>query len=114
MNQKQYEALVAKITAGWPSDRYEIIDPQKIILTCEHGGFIKVARTFVEDKADLTPEIVAMFDNKLLIQYTEDLEAGSYKNLGYYIHKGSLPENPRMVEALKELQFRIQIGDILG
>ena len=59
-----------------------------------------------------------MFQNKLLIQWTDDLKKASYKNLGFYIHKGEMPElqctdGEPMKEALIEFGRRIQIGAVL-
>ena len=116
MNQTQYQELADKCKAGWPEDRITVKDEHTLLLECEEGGWIKVARMVVpeEDKAGFPAEMLAMFHDRLLIQYTENLDAPSYKNLGFYIHKGEMPKNPKMLEALKELTFRIQLGSALA
>ena len=117
MNRNKFDEIKRKVLAGWPSDRYAVPEPTRILLTCENGTFIKVALMEMPEELLNDPSLPQMtkdmLHNKLLIQWTDDLKADHYNNLGWYMSKKKWPENEAMKEALKEFSFRIQIGAAL-
>lgn len=114
MERERFEEFKRKVLAGWPSDRYTMPEQTKILLTCENGTFIKVAlMEMPEELLNEVPQMTKdMLHNKLLIQWTEDLKAVHYANLGRYILQEKWPENEAMKEALREFGFRMQLGAV--
>ena len=93
-------------------------EPDRLIVQCEDdAGYLKFARMVMPDELLNDPEVPQMtkdmFQNKLLIQWTNDIEACIYKNIARILRGDEeCPEGP-INEALKELSFRIQIGSVL-
>lgn len=116
MGREKYNEIIAKVRRGWASDRItgliETDTGVRTILTCENGTFIKIA--LMEVPEDAPAQMRDLMHNKLLIQWTDDLEASSYKNLARYIAKDEMPPEGSMREALQELAARVHIGNILG
>lgn len=117
MNRDKFDEIRRKILVGWPSDRYTVPESTRILLTCENGTFIKVALMELPEELLKDPDFPQMtkdmLHNKLLIQWTPDLEAKNYRNLGRYISKNEWPEDEAMKEALKEFSLRVQVGAAL-
>lgn len=116
MTQERYEKLMVTFLAAWPKDRVKKVSDTEHILTCDNGTFIKVARMCIpdEDFKEVTQSVISLMHNKLLIQWTDDLNKAAYKNLGHYIQKEEYPGLKEMSDALKELMFRVKIGDVLS
>lgn len=101
----------AKIRAGWAEDRIIEETQSKIVVQCENGAYLVYQRMEVPPELKGMP-VAAMFDGKVLFQFTEDLDASSYNNVTAEI-AGKREAKGRVLEALKELVFRIKIGDVL-
>lgn len=100
----------AKIRAGWPEDRIISEDPNKIIVQCENGAYLKYARFDLPEELKGTPA-AKIFQGKVMIQFTEDLEAETYRNVTAEAF-GKRKAEGRVLEALKEFSFRVQIGGV--
>lgn len=118
MNRADFDKAKAKILKGWAPDRVTIRDKVTILLKCQNGSYIKFALMEMPDELLNDPEVPQMtkdmLHNKLLIQWTPNLGAQHYKNLGWYIHKKEWPENEAMKEAMQEFGFRVHIGTVLA
>jgi len=101
----------AKIRAGWPEDRIISEEQDRIIVKCENGAYLKYSRFELPEELKETPA-AAMFQGKVMIQFTEDLEAKTYENVTAEA-AGIREAKGKVLEALKEFGFRIKIGDVL-
>lgn len=123
MNQKKYDEIIAKVKAGWPPDRIisltstQLPSKNRLILRCANDSIIRFSLMELPKELLNDPDFPAMtrkqLHNKLLIQWTDDLDAKTYRNLGAYIYMNEIPKNEAMKEALEELSFRVQIGEHL-
>lgn len=120
MNIEEFRKLMVKVKTFWPDDKIiEDInkpDEQKLIVQCENGSYVlfKLMMLSNELLEDLPQMTVDLMHEKLLIQYTDDLDRSTYQNLGRYIANKEYPSDKIMKEAMKELAFRINIGDFFA
>lgn len=101
----------AKIRAGWPEDKIISEDQNSITVQCENGAYLRYSRFEIPEELKGTPA-AKMFQGKVMIQFTEDLKAATFNNVTMEI-AGKRKAKGRVLEALKEFGFRIQIGDVL-
>ena len=110
MDRETFRRGKAKIRAGWAEDRVISEDQDKIVVQCENGAYLIYRRMEVPSELKGTP-MGEMFDGKVMFQYTEDLNQETYENVTSEL-AGKREAKGRVLEALKELLFRIKIGDI--
>jgi len=111
MNKETFREGKAKIRAAWPEDRIIREEQDRIIVQCKNGAYLKYARFEIPPELKDTPA-GKMFDGKVMIQFTEDLEAETYENVTAEAF-GKRKAEGRVLEALKEFSFRVQIGAAL-
>lgn len=110
MDVETFSKGKAKIRAGWASDRIISEEANKIVVQCENGAYLIYRRMEVPEELKGSP-MAKMFDGKIMIQFTEDINAETYDNVTMEI-AGKREAKGRVLEALKEFGFRIKIGDV--
>lgn len=112
MDEETFRKGKAKIRACWPQDRIIMEDKNHIVVQCENEAYLRYTRLELPDELEGSPAY-QMIHGKVMFQYTEDLDAEYWENVAAEI-AGKTEAKGRVREALKELAFRIQIGDILS
>lgn len=118
MNRERFDELAGKVKKAWPPDMIIIDESNRLIIQCEgDAGYIKFGRMAIPDEMLNDPDVPQMtkdmLHDKLLIQWTDDIDAPTYKNIGRIIRGDEeYPIGP-IGEALNEFSFRIQIGSVL-
>ena len=111
VTQEQFNRSKAIIKAGWPEDRIVEEEDNKLVLKCENGAFLIYRRLVIPLELKETPAATMMTD-KVMFQFTEKLEDSPYNNVSMEI-AGKREAEGRVKEALKELAFRVQLGNVL-
>ena len=111
MDKETFRKGKAKIRAGWPDDRIILEDQNQITVQCENGAYLRYSRFDLPDELKESPAY-NMLHGKVMIQFTEDLEAETFNNVTMEA-VGKREAKGRVLESLKEFCFRIQIGDVL-
>lgn len=111
MDMETFRKGKAKIRIAWPEDRIVSEEQNRITVQCENGAYLRYSRFELPEELKETPA-AAMFQGKVMIQFTEDLKAETYDNVTAEI-AGKREAKGRVLEALKEFSFRIRIGDVL-
>jgi len=103
---KRFQEGKRKILGFWSSDRVIKNTEKMLIVQCENDTYIIyrfIAPTGI-------PELDEMFANKILIQWTDDLNRRMYINLAPYILGKRKMKIRELKEAVKELAFRIKMA----
>lgn len=94
------------IKAGWAEDRIIEETNTKIVLQCENGDYL-ICR-FIESSG--IPEIDIHTANKMMIQYTKDLNSRCFDNISKEAFGLREPRNERIREVLQEFALRVKVG----
>jgi len=111
VTQEQFQKSKEIIKAGWPSDRIVKEERTKLFLRCENGAYLVFTRFELPQELEGTPA-AAMFKDKIMFQFTEDLEADTFNNVSMEL-AGKREPKGRVKEALEELGMRIKLGSVL-
>lgn len=110
MNIEQFQKGKKKIRAGWAEDRIVSEEDTNIILKCENDAYLRYTIIQMPEEMAGTPAY-EMMHGKVMFQFSEDLK--TYKNVTAEVAERRKAEG-RVLEALKELAFRVQIGEVLS
>jgi len=111
MDKETFRKGKSKIRAGWAEDRIVSEDENKIVVQCENGSYLIYRRIEIPPELE-NPIAMNMLDGKVMFQFTERLSDDTYENISMEV-AGKRKAEGRVLEALKELSFRVQIGDVL-
>ncbi len=111
MNSEKFQKSKDAIRAGWPSDRIISEEKNKIVLQCENGAFLIWRHMELPPELMDNPQTVAMFHNKVMLQFTEDLKKFPFNNVSKCIAGQEQPTG-KVKEALEEFSKRVQIGAV--
>jgi len=116
MNAEQYGQLKQSLIEIVPRNCIAINLPKKLVLRAPNGTFIKVGH--MEMDAELLeglPQMtIDMLHNKLIIQWTEDVDADTYDNIGMEILGQREFEDPRAAEAFAWINALYNIREVFG
>lgn len=116
MNAEEYGQLKQSLIDIVPRNSIIINLPKKLILRAPNGSFIKFGH--MEMSAELLEgvpeETIAMLHNKLIIQWTDDIDAATYENVGMEIVGQREWDNPRAEEALIWIASLYNIREAMG
>lgn len=108
MNFEKFKKGKEVIKKGWPADRIIEETDEKLVLQCDNGAYL-VYRYLPPSGL---PQLDAIMGNKVMFQFTEDLKVEYFKNVSKEL-AGMREPDGKVKESLKELAFRIQIGQVL-
>ena len=112
VTQEQFNRSKEIIKAGWPNDKIVEEAENKLVLQCDNGAYLIYRRMVLSPELMDNPQVVAMMHEKVLFQFTEDLNDSPYNNVSMEI-AGKREAEGRVKEALKELAMRVQLGNVL-
>lgn len=111
VTQEQFEESKKIIKAGWPSDKVVKEEETRLFLQCENGAYLVFTRFELPPELEGTPA-AAMFKDKIMFQFTEDLNADTFENILMEL-AGKREAEGRVKEAIDELGMRIKLGSVL-
>ncbi len=116
MNAEEYGQLKQSLIDIVPRNAIAINLPKKLILRAPNGTFIKVGHMEMDPELlEGMPQMtIDMIHNKLLIQWTDDVDATTYENIGMEL-MGKIPwREPRAKEAIIWLCALYDIREAFG
>lgn len=116
MNAEEYGQLKQSLIDLVPRNSITINVPKKLILRAPNGTFIKFGHMEVDPyMLEEMPQItIDLIHNKLIIQWTDDVDADTYKNIGQEIIGRREWDEPRAEEAIKWIGGLYNIREALG
>lgn len=112
VTQEQFNRSKDIIKAGWPSDMIVEEEDNKLVLKCENGAYLVYRRMVLPPELQDNPVAMRMMHGKVMFQFTEKLEDSPFNNVSMEI-AGRREAKGRVKEALEELAFRVQLGNVL-
>ena len=102
MNAEEYGQLKQTIIDLVPRNCIAVNLPKKLIIRAPNGTFIKFGHMEMSPELlDGMPQMtVDMLHNKLIIQWTDDVEKDVYENIGMEIMGKAKWKDPRAKEAM--------------
>lgn len=113
LDKEQFQRSKDVIRIAWPKDKIVLEKQDRIIVQCENGAYLKWGlMELPPELREASPEAAKMMHGKVMLQFTENLEADTYENVSKCLF-GKEESEGRLKEALQEFSKRVQIGNIL-
>lgn len=116
MNAEEFGQLKQSLIEIVPRNSIAINLPGKLVLRAPNGSFVKVGHMVMDaELLEHAPQMtIDMLHNKLLIQWTDDIDSLHYENVGMEIMGKAKWKNPRAKEALGWIASLYNIREALG
>ncbi len=116
MNAEEYGQMKQSLIDIVPRNAVAINLPKKLILRTPNGSFVKFGHMKMDAELlkDMPQMTIDMLHNKLIIQWTDDIDAETYENVGMEILGKREWSKPRAEEALSWIAALFNIKKALG
>lgn len=116
MNSEEYGQLKQRIIEIVPRNAITINLPKKLIIRAPNRTFIKFGHMKMDAELleGMPQQTIDMLHNKLIIQWTDDIEATTYENIGQELLGKREWEDPRAQEAFEWINGLIRLDRFLG
>ncbi len=116
MNAEEFGQLKQSLIEIVPRNSIAVNLPGKLVLRAPNGSFVKVGHMVMDaELLEHAPQMtIDMLHNKLLIQWTDDIDAEVYENVGMEIMGKAKWNNPRAEKALGWIASLYNIREALG
>lgn len=116
MNAEEYGQLKQSLIEIVPRNAIAINLPKKLILRAPNGSFVKFGHMEMDAELleDMPQMTIDMLHNKLIIQWTDDIDADTYENVGMEILGKLEWSKPRAEEALRWITALYDIRKVMG